>query len=66
VRNRGVISLIAGAKVLQFSESSKSFCNFFQKKLFEGDDTCQILVEIKGARLFEGIARQLVAHADVE
>ena len=64
--NLGVISLIAGAKVLQFSETSKSFCNFFRKKLFESNDACQIAVEVEGARLFEGVARQLVAHTDEE
>ena len=42
--NRGVISLIAGAKVLQFSETSKSFLHFFRKKLFERDDSCQVAV----------------------
>ena len=36
--NRGVISLIAGAKVLHFSETSKSFQHFFRKKLLKGDD----------------------------
>ena len=37
--NLGVISLIAGAKVLQFSETSKCFSEFFRKKLFKGDDS---------------------------
>ena len=34
VRNRGVISLIAGAKVHTFFEPTKYFANFF-KKIFQ-------------------------------
>ena len=62
--NLGVISLIAGAKVHTFSETSKSFCDFFIKKLFEGYDTCQIGVEIEGFRLADTVIT--IAHADVE
>ena len=36
VGNLGVISLIAGAKVHTFSETTKSFADFFRKKLFYG------------------------------
>ena len=47
VRNLGVISLIAGAKVRTFSETTKSFCNFFRKKLLKGNDARQILIKIE-------------------
>ena len=45
--NLGVISLIAGAKVHTFSETSKSFREFFRKKLFEGYYSRQFRVEIE-------------------
>ena len=62
--NRGVISLIAGAKVHTFSETTKSFHHFFRKKLFEGYYSIQIGVKIEGFREFEGVFE--VAHPDIQ
>ena len=58
----GSIPLSTTKKASDFSEAFLYFYSF----LFEGDDTRQILVEIEGSRLFESIARQLVAHTDEE
>ena len=64
VRNRGVISLIAGAKVRTFSETTKSFADFFRKKLLIDHNSRQIRVEIECSRLIQAVCT--IAHPDVE
>ena len=63
VRNLGVISSNAGAKVQPFFQSCKYFANFFRKKLFEGHDLIQFLIEVEG--VLQGIALMYVAHSQI-
>ncbi len=63
VRNLGVISSNAGAKVQPFFQSCKYFANFFQKKLFEGHDLFQFLIEVEG--VLQGVALMYVAHSQI-
>ena len=63
VRNLGVISSNAGAKVQPFFQSCKYFANFFRKKLFEGYDLRQFLIEVEG--VLQGVALMYVAHSQI-
>ena len=63
VRNLGVISSNAGAKVQPFFQSCKYFANFFQKKLFKGHNLRQFLIEVEG--VLQGVALVYVAHSQI-
>ena len=63
VRNLGVISSNAGAKVQPFFQSCKYFANFFRKKLFKGYDLRQFLIEVEG--VLQGVALVYVAHSQI-
>ena len=63
VRNRGVISLNAGAKVRLFFQSCKFFRNFFRKKLFECNHLRKIFIQVKG--VLQGVAAVYVSHSQV-
>ena len=63
VRNLGVISSNAGAKVQPFFQSCKYLANFFRKKLFEGHNLRQFLIEVEG--VLQGVSIVYVAHSQV-
>ena len=63
VRNLGVISSNAGAKVQPFFQSCKYFANFFQKKLFKGYHLRQLGIEVE--RVLQGVALMYVAHSQI-
>ena len=63
VRNLGVISSNAGAKVRLFFQSCKYFVNFFRKKLFEGHYLRQLWIEVEG--VLQGVALVYITHSQV-
>ena len=63
VRNLGVISSNAGAKVRLFFQSCKYFVNFFRKKLFEGHDLRQLWIEVEC--VLQGVAMVYIAHSQI-
>ena len=61
--NRGVISLIAGAKVRLFFEPTKYLANFFRKKLFKSYNLIQLTIEVEG--VLKGVSLMYVLHPQV-